>query len=270
MELNIKTHAAIGDIFFSKQLLDEVKDNYDIININFDKDILRQYKGDYDLFYDFTSKMFKELFSEKPYCIGETSLSKTYAPMEICNMINSKFKVPNFQKYFCNEFNNTQEDYIVVLTKIRGWDYGYYLEVKEEYLKLLNKISHKTKIYIMGERTIGANLENQIHGPQIIYSIYDDLSENIDNFQDLTVEEFGIFAPKYEDFLNDCQIMNNSKHVICLGVSGSINMAMSVSKVINYYGNSIIENIFNSFPKENEKFFTNDLNQFFAKLESLT
>jgi hypothetical protein len=270
MELNIKTYVGMGDILHSKQLLDEVKDNYDTINVYYDKDCF-EWKGNYNQFSEFTEKLFKELFSEPPYVIQDTPYSVSLSPINLARHINSQFKVLNFEKYFCKDLDDSQEveDYFVVLTKIRGWHYSNYCSIKEKYLDILNKISLKNKIYIMGERKIGLNKENELHGPQLIYSIYDDLIQNISNVKDLTVPELGITAAKYNDFINDCKIMNRSKNVICFGVSGSIDMAMSVSNIVNYYGHSEAEDMFNLMPKQKDKYLTNNLTDFFEKLESL-
>ena len=269
MELNIRTYAGMGDILHSKQVLDEVKDNYDVINIHYDIDSLQVYKGNYDQFTEFTVKLCEQLFSEKPYVIKDTPSSLLLSPIDLCRHINSRLKILNFEKYFCEESNNNREDenYIVILTKIRGLDYSSYNSFRERFLNSINILSQKNKIYIMGERKIGMNKENEIHGSSQIYSIYDDLIQNIQNIEDLTVEELGITASKYEDFLNDCQIMNRSKSVICLGFSGAVDMAMSVSNIVNYYGNF---EMYNLIPNDDKKFLTNNLEEFFTKLESLT
>lgn len=271
MELSIRTHAGMGDILHSKQLLDEIKYNYDVINIYFDENCLKNYKGNYQQFNEFTVKLLEELFSEPPYIIRDTSNSITLPPMELCNYTQSKFKTLNFENYFCKNFINIEknEDYFVILTKVRGLDYYTYLSIRERYLNILNEISKKNKIYIMGERKIGMNMENIIHGPQKIYSIYDDLVQNISNIKDLTIEELGISAPKYDNFLVDCKIMNRSKNLICLGISGAVDMAMSVSNIINYYGGTEVEQMFNLMERQENKYLTNNINDFFDKIESL-
>ena len=269
MELNIRTYAGMGDILHSKQLLDEVKDNYDVINVYFDTNCLRDYKGNYNQFSEFNIKLLEELFSEPPYAVQDTPHSISLSPIDLCSHIGSQFKILNFEKYFCKQStdNTKKENYIVILTKIRGLDYSFYQSIKERFFNSINILSEKNKIYIMGERKIGMNRENQIHGPNQIYSIYDDLIQNIQNIEDLTVEELGITAPKYEDFLNDCQIMNSSKSVICFGFSGAVDMAMSVSNIVNYYGNF---NMYDIMLKENGKYLTNNLEKFFQKLDILS
>jgi hypothetical protein len=271
MELSIRTHAGMGDVLHSKQLLDEIKCNYDLINIYFDTNYLKDYKGNYEQFNEFTVKLLEELFSEPPYGIRDTPNSITLPPMQLCSYIQSKFKVLNLEEYFCKDFIDIEEDedYVVVLTKIRGFEYHNYCLIRDNYLNILNEISKKTKIYIMGERKIGMNKENIIHGPQKIYSIYDDLIQNVSNTKDLTVEELGISSPKYDDFLVDCKIMNKSKNVICFGISGAVDMAMSVSRIINYYGNTELEKMFDLMEKQENKYLTNNINDFFNKLESL-
>lgn len=271
MELNIRTHAGIGDILHAKQLLDEVKDNYEIINIYFDSDCLRDCKGNYEQFNDFTIKLLEELFSEPPYVIKNTLDSVVITPRELCQYVHSKFDTLNLEKYLCKDYINVQktEEYIVVLTKIRGLHYSNYSSIRERYLDTLNKISKKNRIYIMGERIIGMNRENQIHGPQKIYSIYNDLVQNIDNIKDLTIEELGISASKYEDFLIDCKILNQSKNVICLGVSGGVVTARAISNIINYYGGCEFQEMLDLFPINQNKYLTNNINDFFSRIESL-
>lgn len=268
MELNIRTYAGMGDILHSKQLLDEVKDNYDAINVYFDINCLRDYKGNYNQFSEFNIKLLEELFSEPPYIIKDIEQGISLPPIHLCSHIGSQFKILNFEKYFCKQStgNRKEEDYIVILTKIRGLDYSFYQSIRERFFNSINILSQKNKIYIMGERKIGMNNENQIHGPNQMYSIYEDLIQNIQNIGDLTVEELGITAPKYEDFLNDCQTMNMSKSVICLGFSGAVDMAMSVSNIVNYYGNF---NMYDMMPKENGKYLTNNLEKFFQKLDNI-
>lgn len=268
MELNVKTHAGMGDILHSKQLLDEVKDNYNVINVYFDVNCLREYKGNYNQFSEFTIKLLEELFSEPPYVVQDTPDSIPLHPIDLCSHIGSKFKILNFEKYLCKQStdNTKKENYIVILTKIRGLDYSTYQSIRKRFFNSINVLSQKNKIYIMGEKKIGMNKENQIHGPNQIYSIYDDLIQNIQNIEDLTVEELGITAPKYEDFLNDCQIMNRSKSVICFGFSGAVDMAMSVSNIVNYYGNF---EMYNLIPKDDKKYITNNLEEFFEKLDTL-
>ena len=269
MELSIRTFAGMGDILHSKQLLDQVKDNYDVINVYFDINFLRDYKGNYNQFSEFNIKLLEELFSESPYVVQDTPHSISLPPIDLCSHIGSQFKILNFEKYFCKQStdNTKKENYIVILTKIRGLDYSIYNSFRERFLNSINILSQKNKIYIMGERKIGMNKENEIHGSSQIYSIYDDLIQNIQNIEDLTVEELGITASKYEDFLNDCQIMNRSKSVICFGFSGAVDMAMSVSNIVNYYGDF---EMYNLTPNEDKKFLTSNLEEFFTKLESLT
>jgi len=268
MELNINTHVGIGDIFHFKQILDSIKFNYDKINISFDNQVIKGCKNDYDEYYQFISPLFDKLFLEDPYLIHDYVNVNSMSPVEFSMRERLKPEIPCLEKYFTLQKN--KEDYIVVLTKIRGMHINVYYSLRNEYLNLLNSISKKNKIILMGEKIVGLNNEYKcLGGSSAVYSIYDDLISNIDNYEDLTIDELGITSPNFDNFIKDCELMNRAKNVISLSTGGNTSMAMSISSIINYYGNSELEPFFNLMDKNENKFITNNLNIFFDKLKDL-
>jgi len=268
MELNINTHVGIGDLFQFKQILDSIKIKYNKINISFDDDVIKKFKDNYEEYYDFISQVFNRLFSENPYIIHDKVDVDAISPEEFCVRNGLKPEIPHFEKYFTTQ--KLKEDYIVVLTKIRGMHIDTYSALRGEYLKLLNSISKKNKIVLMGEKIVGLNNEYKcLGGSTMVYSIYNDLINNIDNYKDLTVDELGITSPKFNKFIEDCELMNKAKNVISLSTGGNTSMAMSISSIINYYGNCESEKFFNLMDKDENKFITNDLNIFFDRLKNL-
>jgi hypothetical protein len=268
MELDVKTHVGIGDILHFKQILDSVKHRYDKINITFCTDTIKGFKDDYDGYYLFMSKLFDSIFLEDPYVRNDSITVNGTSPVMFSFYNGIKPEIPYLEKYFTQ--GKEKEDYVVVLTKIRGMVHEVYSSFKYEYLNLLNSISKKYKILLLGEKVTGLNKEYQLlGGSRFVYSIYEDLISNIENYIDLTVDELGITSPNYENFIKDCDIMNRAKHVISLSTGGNTSLAMSVSSIINYYGNSELESFFNLMEKKEDKFITNDLNLFFSKLESI-
>jgi hypothetical protein len=268
MELNIKTHVGIGDIIHLKQLLDTVKNKYEKINITFSTEVIKQFKCDYDSYYDFVTKLFSLLFSESPYNLVDDLDAEGTSGISFSSQYNVRPQIPYLEKYFIEK--KEEENYIVVLTKIRGiWSHTYE-SFKDEYLTILNDISKKHKILLLGEKVVGDNPEYcLLGGSKFIYSIYDDLVNNLENYTDLTVDEIGTSSPNYNNFIKDCNIMNRAKHVIGLSTGGNIAMAMSVSSIINYYGNSEGSFFYHMMDKKDDKFITDDLNLFFSKLRCL-
>jgi hypothetical protein len=265
--LRIKTCVGIGDLLHLKQLLDDMKNNYSSVEISLDHEIIRSYKSNYDEYLTFINSLFIKLFSEPPYKICEDINSKTYSPTILARNFSQTPRIPNLEKYFC-ENNNKTED-IIILTKIRGFHRENYEKIKTAFINLLNKISKNRKIILVGERNIGANREYDIHGIEYIYSIYKDLISNINSFEDKTIEELGFTSPNIDNFYKDCNILNQAKAVICLGSGGNVSMAMATSNIVNFYGASEMESLFSLMPAHETKFITNNIINFYEKLEQL-
>lgn len=265
--LNIKTCVGIGDLIHLKQLLDDSSSKYDKINIALDHDVIKNFKSNYNEYLNFINPLFIKLFSENPYNIVNTVESPLYSPIVYVNHYKQNPEIPNLEKYLCDEQYFSDE--IVVLTKIRGFNIKNYNYIKNNFLNLLNILSQKNKITLMGERNIGMNPEYIHHGNESIYSIYTDLINNIKIYKDDTIDELGNTAPEINHFYNDCKKLNAAKYVICLGSGGNVSMAMATSKIINFYGYCEMEPLFKLMKPQENKFITNNLSEFYNKLVAI-
>lgn len=268
--IKIKTSCGIGDLLHLKQLLDDCKHNYSNIDIGLDHNIIRTHKPNYDEYFSFINLLFLKLFSEYPYNIKYNIDCQTYNPISFSENYSICPAIPNLESYLCqSNVEYMEKDYIVVLTKIRGFDYANYLEIKKQFIDLLNKISIKNKIILVGERLIGMNPEYLIHGKNKIYSLYEDLKNNVNYYEDKTIEELGSTSPNIQKFYDDCTLLNKAKNVICLGSGGNVSMAMATSNIVNFFGNCEMEQFFSKMPKNNKKFLSNNILEFYNKLNEI-
>lgn len=279
----IKTCVGLGDIIYIKQLLDDTKHFYNTIKIVPDKDTISSSKNNFTDYFKFLYNMFDDLFSELPYEItySHEFTASRISHFQYINFLKNTFnitvtpKIPNLEKYFCKNTPHLKNNNILITTKIRGIPKFEYENIKFNFYELLNKISKKYNLILIGEKTIGTTPEYETLETNSIFSIYDDLVKYLKNYQDETVPTIMDDTPKYSKFIDDCNKMHNSKRVITLGFGGNAAIAMSVSSIINYFGNSTTEShcidYFKSMSKSNfTKFLTNDIQQFYYKLEELT
>ena len=126
---------------------------------------------------------------------------------------------------------------------------------------------------ILGEREIEYSEEYQRHGNEKIYSIYNDIINNLPESKiiDMTVPKLGITPPDLDKFLTDCTILHNAKRIISIGGGGAFCTSTAVGNVIAwmdfdelYFFTPIYKNI--RYP---DAFVTDDLESFLNELRSI-
>lgn len=278
----IKTNVGLGDVIYLKQLLDDTKHLYKSIQISPNKEIINTTKNCFVSHFKFIYNIFYDLFSESPY---EIVYSPKFNGLPLTHASYVQFlyavfgiklipKIPNLETYFCKKIYPKNNN-ILITTKIRGMHISEYESIKGNFYTLLNQIGRKYNLILIGEREIGTNPEYKNLDNKELFTIYEDLTKYLKNYQDKTTTSMTDITPDYSDFLEDCSIMNASKKVITLGIGGNVAMAMSVSEIINYYGNNSknIQHLFYFKLMENtsdKKVLTSDPRYFYSKLEELT
>lgn len=238
--LHVKINLGIGDIIVAKTYLDDKKEEYDKIYIHKNRDI-EYWRSKKNI--EFADEFIKILFDESPYIIDDSDY-QIESVGAFSYLSEKSFKKKDLTKYFCDaSYIKEYDNYIVLLTKIRGFDINKFNSVKSEIFSIINKLPYK--IVLQGEKKLYTSNEIEIHKNNI-FCIYDDIIKNIDpnKIIDLTINDDLHNSPKLNNLLRDCNIIHNSNFTITFGISGAFIMAMSISKVINFYDDSYGGQIF--------------------------
>jgi len=229
-EIGYKINLGLGSILLMKYLLDQVKHDFDKIYITPNKSLIRDFRNDRKEYYDFIDELLILLFGEAPYILSDRS-----DPLADYGEIRRDFKSYNvslsgfnLKKYFVTEEFSEKEKYIVLSTKVRDVLYTSYENYfSSDFYNLLNHLSSKYKIFLIGEKRIDPNEEYRIH-KDYVFCIYTDIIKNVPNVIDLTVDEIAN-NPVISLLKRDCSIMNNCYFSVCLGDGGNFCLSSSVS-----------------------------------------
>lgn len=271
--LDMSINAGIGDNIIVRLFFDGIKNEYDQIRVSHNRHIVDFFKNGDPQYYSFLNQLGSLLFTT-PYSFEQ----EQFSPLNIYNMVrhlNLIPQKPDLDNILCvgNSLNLTEE-YIVITTKIRGISRSVLLPSLTKLWRILQQLSSKYKIVILGEREVEQNKE---YGniSDIVYSIYDQIIVNLpsDRVLDLTIPALGITIPNLDKIRQDCLIMKQAKFVITLAVGGNLWLAVSVANVIGFrvdngaqinHISDMVSSITN--PKFSTSFLTPDWNQFINKL----
>lgn len=235
-DLHVKINLGIGDIIVAKTYLDAKKEEYNKIYIHKNRDI-EYWRSKNNI--NFADEFLNLLFNESPYIIDDSDY-----PVESTGAFSyfsdKLFKKKDLTKYLCNSsYVKEYDNYIVLLTKIRGFDINKFNSIKSQIFSNINKLPFK--IVLQGEKRLYHSNEIAVHKNNI-FCIYDDIIKSIDSNKiiDLTIDDDLHNSPKLDNILRDCNIIHNSNFTVTFGISGAFIMAMSISKVLNFYDDSPI------------------------------
>lgn len=202
---------------------------FERIYISLDKNILNYYRGENDNYYN-NYQIFLKYISNNPNIIIEDIYNPKYKNICVTSLSN-EFSIPikfNLYNKLISGYNIYNFNYITISTKILGISKNIYNNnIKNDLIKLLKNV--KCKIVILGERDIVSCREYKIHET---YSIYYDLINNIDNFEDLTIKNNTI-NNELIPLLTSLDILNKSILNIYIGNSG-------ISEIIPFVSNNIL------------------------------
>ncbi len=259
----------LGDLIFIKGQLDTFKSNFDLIKIKFHTELIEKFRDNgpgYDLFLSEIAKLF---FSEAPYQITEEPLPFR-SQIEICNDYGLPSTKPDLKHLLCAGDSLNIGPYIVLSTKIRYLPRTVFNQHAPELWSILRELSKKYKIVVLGERVVEMNAEYRHHTAEHIYSIYEDLIQNIpqEALVDMTIPALGISSPELSKVRQDCLILRDSEFVITFGVGGNFCMAVATANVIGYRDDDEItaERVFSKFYPDVK--VTKDWNQFVSLLRN--
>jgi hypothetical protein len=263
-KLEFKIALGLGDNILLRMALDTIKHNYDEIRISHDENIMQIYRNNDPAYQKFMDDIGNLLFTEPPYIFdhGNYPIIYTYNTYKSLNTIVKK---PQLEHLLCQGNSlNLKEEYIVLTTKIRTLPRTTFDCISNRLWKVLNELTNKYKIVIIGERVLEKN-----PWPDDTYSIYNDVVSNLPKhcLIDLTIPALGETSPTLKQVQQDCLIMKEAKFTIANGIGGNVWMAAAAGKVIGYRTDNadIIEWIVN--PQFENIFITKDENLYLNKLK---
>jgi hypothetical protein len=238
LEIGIPT--SLGEIINIKWHLDLVKDQYDLIKINYARSLwdscLHTNAPDWNhkkaLWNKYLADISTLFFSNHPYQINDAGNAPFFDAPHLVEKIGQHPQKVELGHLLCKG-NSLNQPYIVITTKVRHLQKSV-LEPKIGQLwEVLNQLSSKYKIVILGEREVEMRKEYQHpHLKDEIFGIYNDIMANIANNKlDLTVPALGETVSDFSQVQQDCLIMKEAKCTITLGVGGNFCLATSVANM---------------------------------------
>lgn len=244
----------LGELIILKCHLDTVKDRYGLISFCFDQDNWdryfdsdwKTYKTQWDQYLSDITKLF---FSEPPYVI--TTDKKDHVLYHTCSQLiydqHIPLMTPKLDHLLCQGIPlNLSEEYIVITTKARSIDMNVFNARSSQFINIINQLSQKYKIVILGERIVEKRKEYRFsEHHNRVFSIYEMIVNNVpkDRIHDLTVPSLGNTAYNLKSVQQDCTVMRDAKFVVTFGCGGNCVMSMASAKMtIGYREDNIAWN----------------------------
>jgi hypothetical protein len=239
----------LGDLIYVKAMLDPIKNKCSEIKIAYHRELVNVFRNkstSYNKLLDDFGQLF---FSESPYVLTEQG-GEFRGVMRLSTDYGIQLQKPELSHLLCKGAPlNIADEYIVLTTKVRYVPRTIFNEKSTEFWNMINQLSNKYKIILLGERVVEMNAEYLHHTAEHIYGIYDDIMCHVpsEKLIDLTIPALGIVNSDIEQIQQDCLIMKNAKFVITLGVGGNFCMATAVANTIGFRADKhdIFEVIFN-------------------------
>jgi len=244
-KLNANIPIGLGDLIYIKAMLEPVKHNFSEINLTFHRELIDKYKKE-SKYNDFLDEFGKLLFNEEPYKLCDQSFPFC-SLSEFVTAHRIMPQKPELAHLLCDGYSlNLKEPYIVINTKIRSLPHNLLDNSIREFWTVLNQLSQKYLIVILGERVIEMNEEYMYYTQEYIYSLYPHILNNVpkERLLDLTVPALGITTPDIKNIQHDCSIMNQAAVVINFGIGGGFCLATAVANVVGYrYDDDLVANL---------------------------
>ena len=258
-------------------MLDRFKHLYERINISFYTEYILAYRNGEQGNYKFLNDLAQLLFSEPPYnYIPEGHTARHFNPQEIQDHFAITMTHPDLAHIICDpNYYHGLSNYIVINTKVRALNKPVFDKIKVPFWNIMRQITAKKKIVILGERTIQMNHEYAYLGSMHVWSLYNEIIQNIPTNQllDMTVPALGITPPDLQNIRNDSCIMRDANFVINIGIGGSFCLGASVAKYLITYRadiEQVCEYLYGLATCDHPRaFITKDSNAFLKKLTDM-
>jgi len=266
--LKIGLPLGIGGILYLKAHLDQVKDEFEEIEIGFGRGLIPMRSEEHEAFW---LELARLLFQETPYTVKPEFRCGMTTARHIIQGHGAKPCRPRLAGILCDGVPYWgKHPYVVVHTKVRGLLRDEYKSKREEWLAAVAELSRYYEVVILGEREVEETREYCDLGPGSVYCIYEDLRGATFRSVDLTFPAFGLCAPDLHKLRQDCVLIRDSTASVHMGLGGPWCIATSVGDVVSYHGSRefYLQRIFAGDPFE-RTVVTGDWDRFLEALEQL-
>jgi hypothetical protein len=237
--LSLSLPTSLGEIINMKGHLDCVKDQYAKITVSFNKELWKTglhmeapgWKEKEALWNKYLDDIGKLFFSEPPYTVDNFS-----HPFYITDGLVAKLGIPprkvELGHLLCKGESLNIGHYIVMTTKVRHVEKKQFMPLSIQLWKVLQELSSKYKIVVLGEREVEMRKEYEMFKSNI-FGLYDQIIANLppNRIVDLTVPALGETVADLSKIQQDCLIMRDAQFVITIGIGGNSCMAAAVANM---------------------------------------
>jgi hypothetical protein len=260
VQLGIVMNAGIGDIILTHAMLGQCSRP---VRVGLcEKAICTARSADYR---SFARSLFELLFAGDSYVIDYTLPGPGIDPTALAAFLSPQS--PDLREVLPDDGPAVQADYVVVLTKIRGWWRHRYEAIRPRLLAALKRVAAGRLLVLVGEREVGQNAEYRHHGANYIYSIHEDLAGI--QCLDLTVPELGVTPPLLADFRRDCRVLRDAAAVVGLGSGGNTTMAQACGNWVANIDQTEMEAFLRLMPEDPRHRLCRSDEEFLAAVEVL-
>jgi hypothetical protein len=215
--------SGIGDVIIFLSWLYQTIGSKIPVYIDFNKDNINTWKESPDEYYNFLIDFAQYILPSDNFIIQRGLIGNKVSVEEIFAYYPAYFIDFKFMDLRHKVTAPMDLNKITINTKVRGLNRNGYNVVKKKFFDILNE--SEKEFVILGEREIEYGKEYKLHGENAIYSIYNDIIENLpkDKITDLTIPKLGITLPNLDTIKNDINIISKHKS-ICFGSSGIVSL----------------------------------------------
>ena len=263
MQLAVTVNAGIGDLIHCHAMLEAEKHRYEQIDVSLNERGLVSARSPAHV--PFARSLMSLLFCAPPYHIMRPE-DEGLTPQQLCQHGFHPMS-PDLRRVLPLA-GAAPPPFVAVSTKVRGWPRHEYEAMRESFLGLLEDISLRLPLVLVGERVLTMVPDYAWNHSDRVYSIYDDLSQLtcVDN----TFPEFGEAPAQWDQFRSDCTTMYHAERVITLGSGGNVSMAMACGRCLAMIGGTEMGEFFESMPTVPRLTLCTSVDEYLGSLEDMT
>ena len=264
MQLAVTVNAGIGDLIHCHAMLEADKAKYSEIDVSLnERGLVDARNADH---IPFARRLMGLLFCAPPYRIMRPE-DEGLTPQDL--QAEGFLPIaPDLRRILPLAGVEPPPPFVAVSTKVRGWPRQEYEAIRETFLGLLEDISLRLPLVLVGEKVLTMTPDYVANHSGRVYSIYDDLSRL--TCVDQTFPEFGDAPAQWDQFRADCTTMYHAERVITLGSGGNVSMAMACGRCLAMIGGTEMGEFFEAMPAVSRLTLCKSVGDYLAELEDMT
>ena len=263
MQLAVTLNAGIGDLIHCHAMLESKKHLYEQIDVSLNERGLVEARNTSHI--PFARRLMSLLFCSPPYRIMRPE-DEGLTPQQLCR--HGFHPIAPDLRRILPLAGEAPPPFVAVSTKVRGWHWHEYEAMRETFLGLLEDISLRLPLVLVGERVLSMTPDYVWSHSGLVYSIYDDLSRL--TCVDQTFPEFGEAPAQWDQFRADCTTMYHAERVITLGSGGNVSMAMACGRCLAMIGGTEMGEFFEAMPAVPRLTLCKSVSEYLSELEDMT